>query len=370
LILASSNIGFANGWVYYINGDGALVAAKLDLAAGRIEGAPKPIASQVAKSPSTYYGDFAVSGDATAVYSTNRESSQSQLTWFDERGKELGRIGAAGVMANPVLSPDGKRVAFDWADFKANNVDVWVSDLEGSGSSRFTFDAVEEVTPVWSRDGSTIAYRKDSPLAIHLKKVNRLESDRVLIAPADATDDIIPNSWAPGDRELLCTLEPAKGAYKLILQPVDGSKYRVALAGPGNQTNGQFSPDGKWLAYASDETGEWEIYVKNYPGAAGKWQVSRGGGSEPRWSGDGKAMFYIGPGQMLTRVDVSAGDSFSATVPRPLFPIHTRAPISSTDVFNYDVAADGKRFLVNQYIKPDRPIPLSIILNAASEPPR
>ena len=369
LILASSNIGFANGWVYYIDRDGALVAAKLDLGAGRIEGAPRLIASHVAKSPSTYYGDFAVSEDATAVYSTNKESSQSQLTWFDETGKELGRIGTAGVLANPVLSPDGKRVAFDWADFKANNVDVWISDLEGSGTSRFTFDAVEEVTPVWSRDGSTIAYRKDSPLAIHLKKVNRLESDHLLIAPADATDDIIPNSWAPGDRELLCTLEPANGTYKLILQPVDGSKYRVALGGPGSQTNGQFSPDGKWLAYASDESGEWEIYVKNYPGASGKWQISRGGGSEPRWSGDGKAMFYIGPGQMLTRVDVSAGDTFSATVPRPLFPIHTRAPISSTDVFNYDVAGHGKRFLVNQYIKPDRPTPLSIILNAASEPP-
>jgi len=361
---ANSSIGFANGRLYFVNRDGALVAAKVDLRAGQIEGAPKVIASQVAKSPSTIYGVFSVSDDATVVYSTNTTPTQSQLTWFDENGKELGRIGAAGVLANPVISPDGKRVAFDSEDFKANKVDVWITDLERGGSSRFTFDPVEETTPVWSRDGSTLAFRNGFQANLVLKKANGLEANHPLPSLSKLTDDLIPNAWTPGDREVLVTFQPDKNNYRLMLVPVDGSKFRFLSNGSGNQTNGQFSPDGKWVAYASDESGNWEIYVTNYPGASGKWQVTRGGGSEPRWSGDGKTIFYIAPGQMLTKVEVSAGDTFSASVPRPLFPIHTRAPISSTDVFNYDVTRDGKRFLVNQYIKPDQPPPLSIILNA------
>ena len=370
LIFAKSSVGFANGHVYFVNADGSLVAAKLDLSAGKIEGAPKVVASQVASAPSTLYAAFTISDNATVVYSTNSTPSQSQLTWFDESGKELGPIGAAGVLANPAISPDGKRVAFDSEDFKANKVDVWITDLERGSSSRFTFDPVEETTPVWSRDGSIIAYRNGFQADLHLKKANGLERDHALPPLASLTDDLIPNAWAPGDREVLCTFQPDKRNYRLMLVPVDGSKSRFLSNASGNQTNGQFSPDGKWVAYASDESGNWEIYVTNYPGAAGKWQVSRSGGSEPRWSGDGKAIFYIGPEQMLTRVEVSGGDSFSAAVPRPLFPIHTRAPISSTDVFNYDVSRDGKRFLVNYYIKPDRPTPLSIILNTDSEPLR
>jgi serine/threonine protein kinase len=370
LIFAKSTIGFANGHVYFVNADGSLVSAKLDLRAGKIEGTQKVVASQVANAPATMYAAFTISDNAMVVYSTNSTPSQSQLTWFDESGKELGPIGAAGVLANPAISPDGKRAAFDSEDFKANKVDVWTTDLERGSSSRFTFEPVEETTPVWSRDGSTIAYRNGSRAALHLKKANGLERDHALPPLASLTDDLIPNAWAPGDREVLCTFQPDKSYYRLMLVPVDGSKSRFLSNASGNQTNGQFSPDGKWIAYASDESGNWEIYVTNYPGAAGKWQVSRGGGSEPRWSADGKAIFYIGADQMLTRVEVSAGDSFSAAVPRPLFPIHTRAPISSTDVFNYDVSRDGKRFLVNYYIKPDRPTPLSIILNADSEPLR
>jgi eukaryotic-like serine/threonine-protein kinase len=366
LVSTNSSAGYSDGRVYYVDPDGSLMAAKLDVSAGKLDGAPQLIAGQVAESPSTFYGVFAVSLNSTVVYSTNSTPSQSQFTWIDESGKELGRIGSPGVLANPSISPDGKRVAFDSEDFKANNVDVWISSLERGASSRFTFEPTEEVTPAWSRDGSTIAYRNILPLAVHLKKANGLEPDRALPQRPAETDDLIPNSWAPGDREVLCTYQHVKGHYELVLVPVDGSKIHALLNGSGNETNGQFSPDGKWVAYASDETGKPEIYATTYPGAAGKWQMSHGGGAEPRWRGDGKAIFYIAPGQMLTEAEVSTGDSFSAGIPRPLFQIHTRAPISSTDLFNYDVAPDGKRFLVNQYIKPDQPPPLRIVLDAGA----
>jgi len=368
LLFANSNAQFAAGRVYYASTDGTLVAAELDQRAGKL-GPPKVIAGRVALSPSTFYGEFSVSASATVVYSADSRPSQSQLTWFDESGKELGRFGVAGVLANPSISPDGTHVAFDIADYKANNVDVWISDLERGGSSRFTFAPVEEVTPVWSPDGSTIVYRKVFPLALHLKKVNGLEPDRAL-QEIVGSDDIVPGSWAPGGGEILCTYQYAKGGYKLALAPVDGKPFRLLQTGAGDSSNGQFSPDGKWIAYASNETGDWEIYVTTYPAGTGKWQVSRGGGREPRWSPDGKAIFFIGPGQMLTRVEVNTGGSFSANVPRPLFPIRTRAAISSTDVFNYDVARDGRRFLVNQYVKPDQAAPLNIVINAGGAEPR
>jgi len=368
LATARSSAQFSSGRIYYVDPNGALVAAPVDVAGGRAAGAPQVIAGNVAQSPSTYYGTFAISENGTLLYGADSVTNHSQLTWFNAAGKELGRVGTVSVMANPALSPDGKRVAFDSNDFKANNVDVWILDLGKGSGSRFTFDPSEEVTPVWSRDGTTIAYRTIRNIVsnIQLKKANGLEPDKPLPDLANNAWDIMPNSWAPGDREILCTIQKPQGISDLVLQPVDSGQPRNFLSGPSSETNGQISPDGKWVVYAGNETGGWEIYVTTFPATAGKWQVSRGGGTEPRWRGDGKAIFYIGPKQMLTEADVSTEGTFSTSPPRDLFPIHPRAQISSTDLFTYDVTADGKRFLVNQYVKPERVPPLNIVLHAAA----
>jgi len=124
------------------------------------------------------------------------------------------------------------------------------------------------------------------------------------------------------------------------------------------------SPDGKWVAYASNESGEWEIYVTTFPDAQGKWQISPAGGTEPRWGSNGKEIFYVDPKGILTAVPVNAGETFSAGTASPLFPIHGRAPVSSTDLFTYDASRDGSRFLVNRYVKPEHVEPLTVVLNA------
>ena len=121
-----------------------------------------------------------------------------------------------------------------------------------------------------------------------------------------------------------------------------------------------------WVAYASNESGAWEIYVTTFPGAAGKWQVSRGGGSEPRWRRDGKEVFYLSPAGILMAVPVDASGTFSSGTPAALFQVRGRAPISSTDLFTYDVSRDGQRFLVNEYIKPEHVAPLTIVEHALS----
>jgi hypothetical protein len=127
------------------------------------------------------------------------------------------------------------------------------------------------------------------------------------------------------------------------------------------------SPDNKFVAYASNETGDWEVYVTTYPNAVGKWQVSRGGGTEPRWRGDGKELFYVAPGGMLTAVPVSGEETFSSGTPASLFQLHARSPISSTDLFTYDVSKDGTRFIVNRFVRPEHPAALTIVLNATNE---
>jgi len=208
-----------------------------------------------------------------------------------------------------------------------------------------------------------------------------LKAEKVLVKLASAmTDlhnadsyDLIPNSWSLDDSTLLCALQTntkeSTGSI-LVVVLTGGGKITQFLPSDSSKTNAQISPDGKWVAYASNESGDWEIYVTTFPSAQGKWQVSRGGGSEPRWRGGGNELYYIGPSEMLMAVPIEAAGSFSSGSPAPLFQIRARAPISSTDLFTYDVTKDGKRFLVNQYLKPDHVVPLTIVQHAFAEPPK
>jgi len=131
--------------------------------------------------------------------------------------------------------------------------------------------------------------------------------------------------------------------------------------------NAQFSPDGKFVAYTTSETGNWEVYVSPFPGFGGRWQVSRGGGEEPRWRSDGKELFYLAPDGKLMVAEVKAGTGFEAGVPTPLFVAHLRQPISAMDFFSYDVTSDGQKFLVNTKIDSSNSAPLSVLLNWSSE---
>ena len=366
--LCHSNFGFDARNLYYADDQRQLVSMPFDVSAGTVSGSASVVANAVGFQPSTYWAAFASAQNGTVIYNTEVGAAHSALTWIDRSGKELGRINDPAIMDNPTLSPDGTRVALDISDEKANNVDIWIESTTGAGNSRFTFDPAEEVVGVWSHDGKTLAYRSAAATtpSLTLKAATGLERERRrYILPATSMDDIIPNSWSLDDQQILYTRQVTSGEY-LELLPVAGGEPTRFSTSKGSEANGQISPDGKWVAYASDESGNWEIYVTSFPGAEGKWQVSRGGGTEPRWRGDGKEIFYIAPDGMLTAVPVN-GESFFATgTPAPLFQIHGRAPISSTDVFTYDVTKDGKRFLVNRYIKPEHVPPLTILLNAPS----
>jgi eukaryotic-like serine/threonine-protein kinase len=367
LLLAHSNPGYANGYLFYVDEKRSLRATPVDISKGATPGEPQAVADQVGFQPATYWGAFAVADNGTVVYSSTVGAALSVLTWYDRTAKELGHIGDVGVLANPALSPDNSQVAADIADARASNVNIWLSDLKHTTSSRFTFGQAEDVAGIWSRDGTLIAYRSLLTTNVHIfsKQAQGLQPAKSLFEVA--TNDIVPNSWSADDTEILCTFQPDTGGSDLVLLPASGGKSVPFLATKASETNGQISPDGKWVAYASNESGDWEIYVTTFPAASGKWQVSRGGGIEPRWRGDGKEIFYIGAKTTLTAVPVNSEGTFSTGNSTPLFHSQLRAQVSSTDLFNYDVSKDGQRFLVNRYAKPQQVAPLHVVLNATAD---
>ncbi len=365
LLLAHSNPGYANGYLFHVDEKRSLRATPMDVSKGTTTGETQVVADQVGFQPSTYWGAFSVAENGTIVYNPNVGAAFSVLTWYDRAGKELGTVGDAGVLANPTLSPDNSRVTVDISDAKANNVNIWLSDLKHGTSSRFTF-GLEDVTGVWSRDGTLVAYRSELATSVHIysKQAQGLLPAKSIF---EATlDDVVPNSWSIDDKEVLCTFQPSTGGSDLVLFPASGGKTVPFLATKADETNGQISPDGKWVAYASNESGDWEIYVTTFPAASGKWQVSRGGGIEPRWRGDGKEIFYIAAKTTFTAVPVDTEGTFSTGNSTPLFHSQLRAQVSSTDLFNYDVSKDGQRFLVNRYARPQQVAPLGVVLNATT----
>ncbi|HWZ57157.1 MAG TPA: protein kinase [Verrucomicrobiae bacterium] len=386
VVRARSNAGYAPGHLFYMDDQAALRALPFDAKAAA-DGDARVIVDRVGYQPSVYWGAFAAAENGTVIYSKTAEAAQSVLTWYSRAGKALSRVGEPGVQANPALSPDGSRVSVDITDLKANNLDVWIEDLNRNTSTRFTFDPAEETDGVWSRDGKIVAYRSLAIQAgVDYKDADGLKPEKILfklggaingVANArsvitDDSFDLIPNSWTPDDKQVLCALQTSTKNSRsiLVLVPVGGGTPTQFHQTDASETNAQISGDGKWVTYSSNESGEWEIYVTTFPSAAGKWQVSRGGGTEPRWRADGKELFYLGPTGMLMSVSVDATGTFSSGAPAPLFQVRGRAPISSTDLFTYDVTKDGQKFLVNEYLKPDHVAPLTIVQQVFSEPPK
>jgi len=340
---------------------GALLAQPFDPGRLKLEGESLQVAEPLGFGSPPGYAPYSVADSGVLAYvpgvSPNRE-----LVWFDRGGKALGSVGEPGIYISPTLSPDERRVAVGIRDPRIASTDIWLIDLARGIRSRFTFDPANETMARWAPDGNSLVftsnragftdfYEKSSSGAGEEKPVFRSDQDKFL------TD------WSQ-DGRFLAYHTPGPGTgWDVWVLPLSGDRKPIPFVQTEfSEAQGQFSPDGRWLAYASDESGIFEVYVRPFPAPGGKWQVSISGGTQPQWRRDGKELFYLSEDGGLRAVEVKAGSTFEASASKPLF--QARFPTASAPFWRtYSVTSDGQRFLVTRLMEEDRAIPITVVLN-------
>ena len=279
LTKATGNAAYAApGYLLYYR-DNTLFAQHFDLNKLTLSGEPAPILTEIEYLPRLMRADFAVSDGGLLVAQDSSAVSLSQLIWFDRQGNQVGVVGKPDVYGNVSLAPDGKSVAVDRTDTGNQNTDVWIFELQGDGTKRVTFDPAIDALPVWSPDASRLAFTssRQNVFDLYLKNADGAQTEK----PVDHGDiDEYPNAWSRDGRYLLYV----RGNDLWFLTFPD-MKSTLFLKAASTLKNSQLSPDGKWVAYASNESGKWEIYVTSFPEGRGKWQVSSRGGRAAAMAG-------------------------------------------------------------------------------------
>jgi serine/threonine protein kinase/Tol biopolymer transport system component len=363
LVSTSANAAYAEpGYLVYMRDNKTLVAQPFDRRRYVLSGETRTLSDEVQYTPLVDRAIFTVSGGEILVTQTGKGASLSQLTWFDRSGKPAGTVGKPGSYSNVRLSPDGRRVATDQTDPDGRKIDIWVHEPARDATMRLTFAPASNQAAIWSPDGRQILFSSTRKLGgqLYLKNADGSGSEEEVADPGAST---VVNVWDWSRDGKYVLFKKGNELWYLswperVAKPLLQAKWTVR--------NAQFSPDGRSMAYASNETGNMEVYVSPFPSANGKWQVSSAGGQEPRWRQDGKELFYLSSEGKMMAVAVTTGASFEAGSPAALFQTHRRQPVSSQDVFSYDVSGDGQRFLIPTKVDEANAAPLSILLNWAS----
>ena len=363
LLQADSDALYAPpGYLVFLRGD-TLMAQQFDAGTLKLAGEASPVAEHVA-SPQLYrLGLFSVSQTGLLVYENGQVGGGGgQLTWYDASGKELSAVGLPGPRG-PHISPDGKHVAYVHAEPGSKSTDIWLMDLERGVRTRFTFGPTENLDPVWSPDGSRIAYSslQQGVMDIFVKNASGAGAGEKLL---ESGDDNYPMDWSRDGRYLSFVRLSSKGKGKAetwVLPLFGDRKPFPYIQTQFDAGSAVFSPDGRWLAYDSNESGNDEIYLSPFPAAGGKWQVSQGGGVQPQWKHDGSALYYLAPGGKLMEASVREnGSAVEIGTPKELF--QTPVAGQAAAAHSYSVAPDGKRFLVNKTAQ-GASLPLTLVAN-------
>jgi eukaryotic-like serine/threonine-protein kinase len=363
----------SQGYLLFMR-QGKLLAQRFDPSLLALSGAPFPLAEQVAVSTNGLSSAVSTSGAGVIAYRTG-SAAKKQLTWFDRSGRELAHLHepiSIRTQLAPSLSPDGRQIAL----FRevSGNIDVWLIDTARGVPARFTFDSADDVDPLWSRDGRRIAFssNRSGVHDLYVRPAAGTAGSETLLLqspqPKGASD------WSPDGRVLLYrSIDPKQGFDIMALRLDSDGKLQgepeAVVRTEFDEHGGQFSPDGKWIAYVSIKSGRYEVYVQPFGREGDEKLISTDGGDQVRWRPDGKELFYVARDGRLMAVPVrlgSNGETAEVGTPVPLF--QTRVRGMPTGQTQYVVSSNGQRFLMNTLIDDIVTSPITMILNWKPQP--
>ncbi len=360
---------YADEFLLFVRGS-ALMAQRLSADRLQLEGSAKTVANNVAPGYLSAHPEFSVSEAGVLAVVAPLEGRRGTLRWFDRSGqpdREL-RPSPGTEYLNPAISPDGTRVAANRLDPVTGNWDVWIVDIARDITSRLTFGASQDADPIWSPDGRHIVFastRNGRPGLYRTSVDGGLPEERLL--EVDATDAVVfPSDWTPDGKFIIYTqTQEFPGGWQIWVLPLTGERkpFRLLPEHAFMHFAGRVSPDGKWIAYNSFESGTFETFVQPFLTSGQRTQISNGGGVHSRWNANGRELMYwaypLGGISSVT-LDFS-GSTFRASAPRSVIPT---PPLTLTDGRpHYDVTRDGQRFLSRQPSDRGRGAEISVITN-------
>ncbi len=364
---ADSSAIYAQGHLLFVRGT-TLVARPFDTTRLELNGEEVPVADRLRSTGAAQSWVFSGSANGVLAYASSGPQAR-QLTWMDRAGRRVETVGDPGSVGGMRLSPDGRSAAFAVVGAAVGDSDIWLYDMLRGLPTRFTFGQGFYWRPVWSPDGRVLVFQSNrrGRFDLYRKLADGSANEELLYA-----DNLLkaPSSVSPDGEYLAYTAsgDPESGADIWILPGPLGAPGVVKpypfMQTAFDEASPQFSPDGHWMAYQSNESNRYEVYVAPFPGPGGKRQVSAAGGTEPSWRADGKELFYVAPDNRLMAATVDTrGGTFAVTTLEPLF-----GPIDE----DYDASADGQRFLVAVRPEGSADPPLTVVQNwsAALKPGR
>jgi Tol biopolymer transport system component len=311
-----------------------------------------PVLEGLETNPAEGSAQYGVSDTGLLAYLDDvPDISAFTIAWVDRQGRSEPLWNEPGIYGTPRLSPDGRHLAVSLQRDEIWN--VWVYDLERDVAARVTFGKRYDADPVWSPDGRFLAYESevDGKDGVFRKRADGTGEAEPLLAPGKLTFPA-PNSWSPDGKTLIVQSAGEGGRTDLWLLPTGGNaEPEPFLKSSYQESFGHFSPDGRWVAYESDETGRLEVFVTSFPPGGGKWQISDGGGAQPIWSRDGRELFFRTDDGVMSVRAAAEGGTFRASKPEPVFRGAFLGGLRGVTLpgFNfpdYDVSGDGKRFVM------------------------
>jgi serine/threonine protein kinase/Tol biopolymer transport system component len=349
--------------------NGTLMAQPFDAKRLALSGEPIPLMEQV--------NAYAISDNEVLIYrraAGETGQGSTQLIWLDRNGKPAGQVGGPANYSGDVrLSPDGRRAAVDVVT--GANRDIWVIDIARSVPSRLTFDGANNWSPIFAPDGGRVVFSRgpnatQPPNKLYLKSSSGTGNDELVFEGEATGEAIFPEAWSPDGQHVIFARNKTPGNVPtdLWVLPLSGDRKAFRYVPTRfRQVQSALSPDGRWLAYTTNESGTYQIVVQPFPDSgAGKWQITANGGTEPRWRGDGRELYYLGLDGKIMAVSIKADKTVEAGQPVPLFQTTLNTPVNP-GLKRYDVTADGQRFLIISLVASApaqaNPNPITAVIN-------